>query len=279
MAAGQGPNIGTKKTPNIVSRIFDKVGRTTVAGVEEIGVCGALVWETLFWVVMGARLKQPVRMASLFVQMMEVGIKAIPIVAVMAGTIGIMLAIQGIHTLKIFGAESRVVVGIAFAVVREFAPLITGIIVAGRTGSALAARLGSMKINEEIAALKVMGINPVRYLVAPTLISCMIMVPALTFMSIIVGLWSAGMYVNLELGISMAAYTDQTLDLLSVDDLMHGLGKSAIFAVLIAIIGVVNGISVQGGAEGVGKVTTRAVVQCISAIVVTDMVFAFMTTR
>lgn len=271
--------MAAEPSPNVVSKVFDKVGRTTVSGVEEIGVCGALIWETLYWIVMGPKLKQPVRMASLFQQMMEIGIYAIPIVAVMAGTIGIMLAIQGIHTLKIFGAESRVVVGIAFSVVREFAPLITGIIVAGRTGSALAARLGSMKINEEIAALKVMGINPVRYLVAPTLIGCLIMVPSLTFMSILVGLWAAGVYVNLDLGISMAAYMDQTIDLLSVDDLMHGMGKSAIFAVLIAIIGVVNGISVQGGAEGVGKVTTRAVVQCISAIVVTDMVFAFMTTR
>ena len=204
---------------------------------------------------------------------------AIPIVALMAGTIGVMLAIQGIHTLKIFGAESQVTVGIAFSVVREFAPLITGIIVAGRSGSALAARLGTMKINQEIDALHVMGINPVRFLVAPALVAMMVMVPALTLFSDLVGLLAAGLYVGVDLGISPAAYFDRVIEILSVDDLMHGLGKSALFAILIAVIGVVNGASVSGGAEGVGKVTTRAVVQSIAAIVVTDMIFAFAVTR
>ena len=124
-----------------VLRYAERIGRAAVSGIEELGTCGVLVVESLYWLVAGPRLRQPVRINAIFVQMMEVGIHAVPIVAMMAGTIGVMLAIQGIHTLKIFGAESRVVVGIAFSVVREFAPLITGIIVAGRSGSALAARL------------------------------------------------------------------------------------------------------------------------------------------
>ena len=111
------------------------------------------------------------------------------------------------------------------------------------------------------------------------MVAMLIMVPALTLFSDFVGLFFAGVYVNLDLGISLAAYMDQTIDLLSVDDLMHGLGKSVIFSILIAVIGVVNGASVQGGAEGVGKATTRAVVQSISAIIVTDMLFAFVVTR
>ena len=210
---------------------------------------------------------------------MAIGIQAVPIIALLAATIGMMLAIQGIHTLRIFGAESRVTVGISFSVVREFAPLITGIVIAGRSGSALAARIGTMKINQEVDALYVMGINPVRFLVVPAMVAMVIMVPALTLFSDFVGLFFAGVYVNLDLGISLAAYMDQTIELLSVDDLMHGLGKSVIFSILIAVIGVVNGASVQGGAEGVGKATTRAVVQSISAIIVTDMLFAFVVTR
>lgn len=265
--------------PNAVARFLERTGRTTVAAIEEIGNCAVLVMESVYWLGWGWRVGQPVRLAALFVQMMEIGIQAIPIIAMMAGTIGVMLAIQGIYTLKIFGAESRVVIGIAFSVVREFAPLITGIVVAGRSGSALAARLGTMKISQEIDALHVMGINPIRYLVVPALVAMLVMVPALTLLSDFVGLYAAGLYVNIDLGISLAAYFDQTLDILSVDDLMHGLGKSIIFAVLIAVIGVVNGASVTGGAEGVGRVTTRAVVQSISAIVVTDMVFAFAVTR
>ena len=260
-------------------RMADKAGRLAVTGVEEVGACGALIAESIYWIVAGPRMKQPVRIESIVAQMMEIGIQAVPIIAIMAGTIGVMLAIQGIHTLGLFGAESRVVIGIALSVTREFAPLITGILVAGRSGSALAARLGTMKINQEIDALNVMGINPVRYLAVPALIAMLIMVPALTLFSDFVGLWAAGLYVGLDLGISMAAYIDETIEILSLDDLMHGLGKSAIFAVLIAVIGVVNGASVSGGAEGVGRVTTRAVVQAISAIVVTDMVFAFVVTR
>jgi len=123
------------------------------------------------------------------------------------------------------------------------------------------------------------GVNPTRFLVVPALIALIVMVPALTFFSNIVGLYAAGLYVGADLGISMAAYVDQVINILSVDDLVQSMGKSLIFAVLIALIGVVNGASVSGGAEGVGKVTTRAVVQSISAIIVTDMIFAFMVTR
>jgi phospholipid/cholesterol/gamma-HCH transport system permease protein len=115
--------------------------------------------------------------------------------------------------------------------------------------------------------------------VVPAFLALVVMVPSLTLLSDFIGLFAAGLYVGADLGISMAAYIDQTIDILSVDDLMHGLGKSVIFGVLIAVIGVVNGASVTGGAEGVGRVTTRAVVQAISAIVVTDMLFAFVVTR
>jgi phospholipid/cholesterol/gamma-HCH transport system permease protein len=172
-----------------------------------------------------------------------------------------------------------VVVGVALSVTREFAPLITGILIAGRSGSALAARLGTMTINQEVDALTVMGINPVRYLVAPALLALVVMLPALTFFSDVVGLFAAGLYVSADLGLSLAAYLDQTLQIVKVGDLTHGLGKSVIFGVLIALIGVANGAAVKGGAEGVGKATTRAVVQSISAIVFTDMVFVFVVTR
>ena len=210
---------------------------------------------------------------------METGIFAVPIVSILAATIGVMLALQGIHTLKIFGAESRVTIGIALSVTREFAPLITGILVAGRSGSALAARLGTMNISQEIDALRVMGINPVRFLVVPALVAMMIIVPALTFWSILVGLFAAGVYVSVDLGISLSAYTDEVIQVLKVGDVVHGVGKSFIFAALITLVGVVNGAGVEGGAEGVGRATTRSVVQAITAIIVTDMLFVFVMTR
>jgi phospholipid/cholesterol/gamma-HCH transport system permease protein len=124
-----------------------------------------------------------------------------------------------------------------------------------------------------------MGINPVRYLVVPALLGCLVMVPALTVFSDIVGLAAAGAYVGIELGMTMAAYGDELVNILTENDVLHGVGKSAIFAVLIAVIGVLNGASVTGGAEGVGRYTTRAVVQSIAAIVITDMLFVFVVTR
>ncbi len=260
-------------------RLAERIGRSTVRGIEGIGHGAALLVESMYWTGLGWRRHQPVRLPAVFTQMMEIGILAIPIVTVLSAAIGMMLAIQGIHTLKIFGAESRVVVGIAFSVVREFAPLITGILVAGRSGSALAARLGIMKINQEIDALSSMGINPVRYLVAPALLAMLIMLPVLTFFSDLISLFAAGIYVNTALGLSLPAYADQTLNILSVDDLMHGLGKSALFALLIALVAVVNGAAVRGGAEGVGRVTTRSVVHAITAIIITDMLFAYLVTR
>jgi len=268
-----------KGTGNKVSRLIENIGKKVVDGIEEVGSGGVMLVESFYWLIFGPRLKQPVRVRALFSEMMEIGVRAIPIVAILAAAIGIMLAIQGIYSLRIFGAESRVTIGISFSVVREFAPLITAILVAGRSGSALAAKLGTMKINQEIDALVVMGINPVRYLVVPPMIALLIMVPALTILSNFTSLLAAGLYVRADLGISLVSYMYDVIDILGIEDVNQSLGKSAIFAVLIAVIGVVNGIGVKGGAEGVGKATTRSVVQAILAIIVTDMFFAYISTR
>ena len=259
--------------------LFEKLGRATVKGVDEMGFAISLFAESLFWLVMGPSRRQPVRVSAVVAQMMEIGIYAVPIITVLSSTIGVMLAIQGIYTLRWYGAESRVVMGIAMSVVREFSPLITGILVAGRSGSALAARLGTMRINQEIDALQVMGISPVRFLVVPALLAMVVMVPILTMWSNIVALGGAGLYCAGNLDMTLGVYFDQVMESIRVNDLYHGLGKSLIFGVLITLVGVVNGASVSGGAEGVGRMTTRSVVHAISAIVITDMIFVFMVTR
>ena len=259
--------------------MLDRLGRWAVAGVAEFGFGAALLGESLFWLAVGRRRRQPVRLAPVVAQAMEIGIGALPIVTVLSGTIGIMLAIQGIDALSLFGAESRVTPGVAMSTVREFAPLLTGILVAGRSGSALAARLGTMRINQEIDALTVMGVSPVRFLVVPALVAMMVMLPCLTLWADLVGLFAAGLYIAPQLGSTFGAYVDEVVSLLQMNDMLHGLVKSVIFSVLITIVGVVNGASVTGGAEGVGRMTTRSVVHAISAIVITDMLFVFMVTR
>ena len=165
------------------------------------------------------------------------------------------------------------------SVTREFAPLITGILIAGRTGSALAAKLGTMQVNQEIDALRVMGINPIRYLVSPALLAMLIMMPVLTFFADIAALLGGALYTGIEIGLSFSAYTDRTLAALMVSDVMQGLFKSLIFALIITLVGASNGFSVSGGAEGVGKATTRSVVLSISLIVIADMVFTYFLNR
>jgi len=189
-----------------------------------------------------------------------------------------MLAIQSIYSLSLFGAENFATVGIALSVVREFAPLIVGILIAGRSGSALTARLSTMLINQEIDALRALGISPVRFLVSPTLIAMMIVVPCLTMWANLFALGAAGLFVSAKLGISLEAYAADVLTVLSVGDLAHGLSKSVLFAALVAIVSSVNGAMTSGGSEGVGRMTTRAVVQAIAAIIIGDMVFAFVVT-
>ncbi|HKY91917.1 MAG TPA: ABC transporter permease [Nevskiaceae bacterium] len=255
------------------------VGRRTFDGIAEMGLAAALLVESLAFVVTGRSRRQPVRLEAVVRQAVEMGLGALPIVTVLSFSIGMMVAIQGIYSLAIFGAESKVTFGVALSVTREFAPLITGILVAGRSGSALAARLGTMRINEEISALTVMGINPVRYLVAPPLLAMVIMLPALTWYADCVALLGAGLYISADLGVSMAAYFEELQTVCKVGDIVHGVGKSALFAVLITLVGVVNGSGVTGGAEGIGRVTTRSVVHAISAIVIADMIFAFLATR
>jgi len=262
-----------------VRQYVENIGRNTLAGIHEMGLAAALFAESLVWLVIGARVRQPVRLSAIVAQCMDIGLRALPIVTVLSLAIGAMVAIQGIHTLRIFGAESQVTLGIALSVTREFAPLITGILVAGRSGSALAAKLGTMKINEEVSALTVMGINPVRYLVAPALVAMLLMMPLLTWYADVIALLGAGLYVSIDLGMSFTAYLSELRQYCTTGDILHGIGKSLLFAGLITLVGVVNGVRVTGGAEGIGRATTRSVVHAISAIVITDMVFAFVVTR
>jgi phospholipid/cholesterol/gamma-HCH transport system permease protein len=258
---------------------IESLGRRTISAVEEAGYVLALLAESLFWVFTGPFIKQPVRVPAIFTQMMQIGIGAAPIVFILSFAVGIMLSIQGIATLKTFGAEEQVVLGIALAETREFGALITGILVAGRSGSALAARIGTMQVNQEIDALRVMGINPVRYLVSPALLAMLIMMPTLTFFADLAGLLGGAIYCAIELHLGYSAFWDRTTDILVVGDVMQGIYKSLVFATIIALIGVTNGFAVTGGAEGVGRATTRSVVLAISYIVIADMLFTYFLNR
>jgi phospholipid/cholesterol/gamma-HCH transport system permease protein len=264
---------------NPAQAVLDRIGRRSVQVLGEIGYATMLLVESLYFLVLGWRRGQPVRLRMVFEQMRQVGIDALPIVSLLSLTIGVMLGIQFISALSEFGAESQVIIATAKSITREFGALITAIVVAGRTGSALAARLGSMVVSQEVDALAVTGIEPVRYLVAPALVAMLVMVPMLTVFANLVALIGAGLYASGPLDMSLSAYLATTLSLLEPRDLWEGLSKSVVFALLITLIGTSTGFGVQGGAEGVGRATTRAVVMSISAIVVADMLFSFFLNR
>src|SRR3990172_4707514 len=227
--------------PSPPLRVLEDVGRASLRALAALGFGAHLLSESILWLALGRRRGQTVRAASVFAEMMQIGVRALPIVSLLAATVGVMLAIQGIYQLRRFGAEDQVVIGVAFGMTREFAPLITGILVAGRSGSALAARLATMTIRQEVDALRVMGINPVRFLVVPSLLAMLLVLPALVVWADLVSLLAAGVYVSGELGMTLQAFFLQTLDLLDAADVMHGVWKSLIFAVLVTLIGIVDG--------------------------------------
>lgn len=260
-------------------RRSEQLGRSAAAAVTELGYLAALLGESLYWLVLGRRRHQPVRVAAVFAEMMETGVRAIPICALLLFTVGLMLAIQGLHTLETFGAQTKLVPLVALSITREFAPLIVGILVAGRSGSALAARIGTMQVSQEIDALRVIGVNPVRYLVAPSLVAMLVMLPVLTVLADAVGILGAAVYGAPRLDLDPTVFVQQAVQALTAGDVLQGIAKSAIFALLIALIACSTGFQVSGGAEGVGRAATRAVVVSISSVVVADMVFTFLLNR
>jgi len=253
----------------------ERIGREFVIGVEDFGHGALLLAESLFWILLGRWWQQPVRLRAMVGEMMEIGVMAVPVLSILAFANGAMMAMQGIYTLREFGAESQVITGIATSVTREFGVLIAGIVVAGRSGSAIAARIGTMHMAQEIDALRVMGIAPVRYLVSPILVASLLMMPTLTILSNLMAILGGGVISIMELHISLGTYFERVLSVLEPGDLWQGLSKSLVFGVLITLIATGNGFNASGGAEGLGRATTRSVVLCISAIVVADMMFTF----
>ncbi len=261
-------------------RVFtENLGRRIAGGVEEFGYGSVMLVESLYWLCIGAFRQQPVHLRAIAAEMMRIGVFAIPVVSILAFANGVMMTMQGIYTLRDFGAEEQVIPGLAMSVTREFGALIVGIVVAGRSGSAIAARIGAMQMSQEVDALRVLGVDPVRHLVAPILAAMLIMVPTLTILADFMALAGGGLLCSLMMQISLPAFANIVLANMSVFDLMQGLIKSGVFAVLITLVGCINGFSTTGGSEGLGMRTTRSVVLCISAIVVADMIFTFFLSR
>src|SRR3954453_23139615 len=198
------------------TRAFETIGRRSAGFFDEIGYGAMLFLESIYWRVIGWRRRQPVRIRMIFHEMQSIGVAAIPMPTLLSGTIGLMLGIQSPYSLGLLGAEAYPYLGIALSVLREFSPLIMAILVAGRSGSAIAARLATMSINQEVDALQVMGINPVRYLVSPVVVALAIMLPCLSMWANLVSEFTAGFYVSAALNSSFGSFVHDSLSVLKV---------------------------------------------------------------
>ncbi len=205
----------------------------------------------------------------------RIGVNALPIVGLLSFLLGLILAFQSAYQLKQFGANIYVANLVSISMVREFGPMMTAIILAGRSGSSIAAELGTMRIQEEVDALETMGIDPTRYLLLPRMMALTIVQPALTIMSMFIGIFGGFFIARFYLDLTPAIYLNKCVEAVDLGDFTHGIGKSFIFAWLIGVIACYSGMTVQKGASGVGRATTRAVVLGIFMIIVAD---SFITT-
>lgn len=223
---------------------------------------------------LSATLKQmllpPLELKHIFKQMLEVGYKSIPVVIVTAIFTGMVFALQTYTGFKRFGAESLVGTVVALSMTRELGPVLTGLIVAGRAGAAMAAELGTMRVTEQIDALETLATNPVKYLIVPRFIAGIVMLPALSVCADVIGIMG-GYVVTVGLfKTSSVVYWKQTWNYLESSDIYNGLVKACFFGAAISLISSYKGFYTSGGAEGVGKATTGAVVISSMTILISD---------
>ena len=259
---------------NALLDVIARCGRATLDGLGEAVQGVSFLGQTL--TAMGRSLVQPrrIRWTALVSHMEQVGLNALPIVGLLAFLIGVVLAFQGADQLARFGAEIFTANLVGVGVLREMGVLLTAIIVAGRTGSAYTAQIGTMKINEEIDAMRTIGLDPMDTLVLPRILALMITLPLLTFYADVLGLLGGAIMATITLDISMFQFARQINAAVPFSNFVIGMIKAPIFAFIIGLIGCFEGLRVGGSAESVGRLTTRAVVEAIFLVILVDALFS-----
>ncbi|MCI0515007.1 ABC transporter permease [candidate division KSB1 bacterium] len=258
---------------NLITKMSGALGRKAVVLLRQLTNFYYLCRDALYWMFIAPFKGKSFSWQNAAVQMVRVGVTSIPIVTIITFFVGLIIAMQSAYQLARFGALIYVADLVAVSITRELGPLITAIIITGRNGSAIAAEIGTMKVSEEIDALQTMGINPIRFLVVPRLLAMAIMVPCLTLIADLMGIMGGFVLGVGSLGLDFTRFFIQTTNALIFKDLLTGLIKSFFFALIIGGIGCYQGFIVKGGAEGVGKATTQAVVTSIFLIILADMIF------
>jgi phospholipid/cholesterol/gamma-HCH transport system permease protein len=257
--------------------LLDRIGRATVAtgrqGYRMLGYLGRFTIEFMEAMLLP---RSNLRVAALVHQIEEVGINALPIVGLLAFLIGIVVAYQGADQLRRFNAEILTINLLGAGILRELGGLVTAIIIAGRSGSAFTAQIGSMRVNEEIDALQTIGINTFDVLVLPRVIGLLIALPFLTFYADVMAMIGGAVMCYFDLGITVPVYMRHLHDAVTLNTFLVGIIKAPVFAIVIGLVGCFEGFQVESNAASVGKLTTRSVVEAVFLVIVLDAGFSIL---
>lgn len=266
------PGFFDPQSSHLISAGIRRIGANTIEAIDSVGYIARAVLDGI---------KRPSRLVigEAIRQVHSCGVAAIPIVTVICFLMGVVLAYQSARQLEQFGANIFMVDLVANAIFRELGVLLAAIMVAGRSGSAFAAALGTMKLTEEVDALRVMGLNPNQVLIIPRILGLVIALPLLTVFADAAGMLGGAFIGATVLDISGFAFTERLAVAITANDVLVGLSKAPVFAFLIAVTGTLRGMQVKGSAEELGRLTTVAVVQSIFLIIVADAIFTVVYSR
>lgn len=248
-----------------MTALLEEIGRLSYRLVFETGQMVVMLAQTIAWL-----LRPPLKLQLVFKQMEFVGVKSTTVVLLTGGFTGAVLALQTYYGFSKFNAETLVGSIVTLSMTRELGPVLTSLMVTARAGSAMAAELGTMRVTEQIDALEVMAAHPIKYLVVPRIVASVLMVPVLTVISDFIGV-VGGYFVGVKLlGINPGLFMSKIYDIVELGDIFNGLIKSACFGLILGLVGCYKGFYTRGGAEGVGRATTEAVVLASVLILVSD---------
>ncbi len=247
--------------------LLEYLGRLMQDFINAAGQMSIMLFQSLMWLFV-----PPFKFRNIFKQMEFIGVRSMFVVVITGAFTGMVMALQSYNALKRFGAESLVGPTVALSMARELGPVLTGLMVTGRAGSAMATELGTMRVTEQIDALTTMAVNPLKYLVAPRLVAGVLMLPVLAIITDFVGV-AGGYFVGVRLlNINPGVFIGRIIDFVSVDDIFFGLIKSTFFGLILSLVACYEGFYTTGGAEGVGKAATVTVVLASILILISDYI-------
>ncbi len=251
---------------------FEALGKNIFSWLKISQEFLSLAAQTFYWVFFSFKKGKPIKREPVFEQMVFMGARSVVIVFFVTFFTGIVLAMQSAQQLSKLGGTIYVASLVSISICRELGPVLTALVIAGRIGAAITAEIGSMQVNEQIEALETMAINPVRFLVVPKVVALFFMLPCLTVIGDLSGMFGGYLIGVTNLGINSHLYIQTAFDYLTPKDIYTGLCKSAVFALIIALVGSYQGLHTKGGAVGVGRATTVSVVTSFILIIIADCI-------